>query len=454
MRRPRLPRIRRAAKEPKATEAVEPQATETKRRRRVPRPRVPRRLKRTPREARAPRERRPLRSRAPFAQLAGLPIPASLRTRTSLALLAVIVVLLVVVITSSLGSPGTVSVSAAGAGDAPLVAGLPLLATKNTTRVGGSDPVADSAGVAVTVYPGGVERPRSVALADAGDWRAALVASVLMSPTIRAPLILTNGQGMSGAGSAALDRLHPPQVIRVGDTASPSAAKTVRLAGVNPAALAANVAAYVTSIRGTADNRVMVVNSDAPAFAMAAAAWAAKSGDPILFVTRDAVPPETRDAIGRLQQPRIYVVGPGTEVGRPAIRALRKLGRVKRIAGPDPVSTAVAFARYQDGDFGWGPIQAGRGVVIASAQQPLAGPAAAALSASGTYGALLLLDHNGASLPPSVIQYLLDTQPGYASDPAHGVYNHAWLIGDGSVISLATQATVDKLLEIVPVRIR
>ncbi|MEA2297577.1 MAG: hypothetical protein QOF77_513 [Solirubrobacteraceae bacterium] len=364
-----------------------------------------------------------------------------------------ITVLVVILVVSRLGSPGTVSVSAAGAGGPALVAGLPLLATKNTTRVAGADPLAESAGVAVTVYPGGDEHPRAVALADGGDWHAALVASVLMSPPVRAPLILTNGQSMGSAGSAALERLHPSQVIRVGDTASPSASRTVRLAGVNPAALAASVAAYATSVRGTADNRVMVVSSDAPAFAMAAAAWAAKSGDPVLFVTRDAVPPETRDAIGRLQQPRIYVIGPGTVVGRPAIRALRKLGRVKRVAGPDPVATAVAFARYQDGNFGWGPIQAGRGLVVANSGQPVAGPAAAALSASGTYGPLLLLGES-TTVPPAVIQYLLDTQPGYASDPAHGVYNHAWLIGDGNEISLGVQAAIDKLLEIVPVRVR
>ena len=32
---------------------------------------------------------------------------------------------------------------------------------------------------------------------------------------------------------------------------------------------------------------------------MPAAAWAAKSGDPVLFVTRDALPAETRAALQR-----------------------------------------------------------------------------------------------------------------------------------------------------------
>ena len=203
----------------------------------------------------------------------------------------------------------------------------------------------------------------------------------------------------------------------------------MNITGVNPAALAANVAAYVTSVRGTADNRAMVVNVDDPKFAMAAAGWAAKSGDPILFVNRDSVPPETRDAIGRLQQPRIYVIGPGT-VDRPpggpgAAQARPCQADPRRRPGRRSPSN---FARTSDGNFGWGPILGGRGVVFASTRQPLAAPAAAALSASGTYGALLLLDRRQRpGAPPPVGSYLNEIEPGYASDPAHGVYNHAWL---------------------------
>src|SRR4051794_32103585 len=51
--------------------------------------------------------------------------------------------------------------------------GFPGFATKNTTRVGGSDPVADAAAVSRAVFPAtsASTRPRVVALADASDWR-------------------------------------------------------------------------------------------------------------------------------------------------------------------------------------------------------------------------------------------------------------------------------------------
>ena len=49
------------------------------------------------------------------------------------------------------------------------------------------------------------------------------------------------------------------------------------------------------------------------------------------------------------------------------------------------------------------------------------------------------------------MQFLLDIEPGYERDPVRGVYNHAWLVGDRNIISLADQARIDTLLEIAPV---
>jgi hypothetical protein len=385
----------------------------------------------------------------PVGLVRRISIPASLRNPTSAVLLGVIVVLLILVIVGRGGSGlGLGSSAETGA----VVDGLPLIATKNTTRIDGSTPADDAAGVALAVYPGGTERPKTVALADAGDWQAALAATALMSPPVRAPLLLSDGGSLPGATKSALSALSPSNVIRVGDTASPSGTRSTQITGANPYAMAANVAAYVAKARGSvADNRVLIVSADDPQYAMAAAAWSAKSGDPILFVTKNTVPPETRDAIGRLQQPRIFVFGPGKIVGKPAIEVLLKLGTVRRISGPDPVTTAVAFARYQNGTFGWGPVRPGRGLVVASDATPVVAAAAAALSSSGTYGPLLVLDPGSSQLPASVVQYLLDNQPGYATDPARGVYNHAWLVGDGQTISLAVQARIDSLLEIVPV---
>ncbi|MBA2349487.1 MAG: hypothetical protein H0V81_14460, partial [Solirubrobacterales bacterium] len=65
--------------------------------------------------------------------------------------------------------------------------GFPSFATKNTTRVAASDPVAVAAATARAVYPGLTpeSRPDAVALVDRRDWRTALAASVLMSSPVR-----------------------------------------------------------------------------------------------------------------------------------------------------------------------------------------------------------------------------------------------------------------------------
>src|SRR5205814_9872200 len=79
--------------------------------------------------------------------------------------------------------------------------GVPSVATKNTTRVAGGDPIADAAGVAQVVYPAQTTntRPTAVALAEAGDWRGALAASVLAAPPIRAPILLSPAAALAPA---------------------------------------------------------------------------------------------------------------------------------------------------------------------------------------------------------------------------------------------------------------
>jgi hypothetical protein len=51
-----------------------------------------------------------------------------------------------------------------------------------------------------------------------------------------------------------------------------------------------------------------------------------------------------------------------------------------------------------------------------------------------------------------VLNYFLDyATPGFTAEgPTAAVYNHAWMIGDQSAISVAVQAEVDRLLEAVP----
>src|SRR5919198_6087953 len=274
--------------------------------------------------------------------------------------------------------------------------GFPSFATKNTTRIGGADPIADAAGVARAVFPATSPetRPNAVALVDARDWRAGIVSAVLASTPVRAAILLSNGPELPASTRAALNALKPTgakaaggaQLVRVGNVARPPGLRTTDLNGRDPFALARAIDAFQTAARGTTSERVVVVSADDPAFAMPAAAWAAKAGDPVLFVHRNSIPPETRAALVAHDQPRIYVLGSPATVTARTVSALRKLGTVKRIGADNPIDNAIAFAPY--------------------------------------------------------------IQPGYTRDPVRGVYNHGWIIGDDRAISVPTQARIDSLLEI------
>jgi len=342
--------------------------------------------------------------------------------------------------------------------------GFPTFATKNTTRIGGADAIADAAAAARAVYTGGsrITRPQAVVLADDADWRVGLAASVLMSSPIRAPLLFAHGADkLPPATQNALAALAPTgskdaggaQVIRVGDVPELEGTKTTDLRGDGAFALARAIDAFQAAARGTTSDRVVVVGADAPEYAMPAAAWAAKAGDPILFARRDSIPEDTRAAIAAHQQPKIYVLGPTSAVGDKAMAQLKKLGSVTRITGATPAASSVAFARFVDGAFGWGVVDPGHGFVFADAKRPGDAAAAAPLSASGTYGPLLVTD-DPARLPAALSGYLLDVQPGYTRDPVRGVYNHGWIIGDEGAFSTAVQSQIDALLEIVPVNER
>jgi hypothetical protein len=185
---------------------------------------------------------------------------------------------------------------------------------------------------------------------------------------------------------------------------------------------------------------------------MPAAGWAARSGDPVLFVRRGRVPAPTAKALDAYRDVPVYALGPESAISARTLKRLGELasGDVERVAAGDPVASSVRFARYASGSFGWNINDPGHGFVIASADRPLDAAAAAPLSASGTWGPLLVTDRADEP-PPDLRRYLLDLKPGYESDPTRAVYNHLWLIGDRSAISVGFQARVDELAEVAPV---
>ena len=358
---------------------------------------------------------------------------------------------------SSDSSPDKPKTGVKGSANAAADLGFPTFATKNTTRLAGADPVADAAAVTQIVYPSTTPttRPEAVTLVDVKDWRTALAGSVLNAAPLGAPILFTNGRSIPAATAKALNALLPTgstaaagvQAIRLGTLAKPGALRTKDVTGKDPFALARSIDAFATAARGKPSTRVLLVTADDPAFAAPAAAWAATSGDPILFTHKSKVPPDTIAAIKAHKKPKIYVLGPSSVITPDVTKQLKGLGRIIRLGGRNPVDNAVKFAMFGDGDFGWAATTPGHGLVmLTTTADPATAAAVAPLSASGTYGPSLLLS-SPLKLDSTVNDYLQQLQPGFLQTAARGFYDHAWLVGDTKAITPALQAEIDTDLE-------
>jgi hypothetical protein len=343
--------------------------------------------------------------------------------------------------------------------------GFPSTATRNTVRVGGSDAAADAAGVAGALYPatGDADRPTAVVLVDQDDWVTGIAASVLSGRPIGAPILMTDGNMLPPVTEDLLNRLDPKgsdlskdaQVIRIGaGTARPSGFKTALIEGDDPFQAAQAIDRFFSAARARPSNDVVLYSAEQGEFAMPAAAWAARSGDAVLPVSRNKIPAPIVKALGEHERPNVFVLGPESVISERVIDQLkkRKLARsVNRIAGPNGVENAIAFARYEKGDFGWGVVVPGYNFTIASTTRASDAAAAAALGTRGVFAPLLLSD-DAAELPAKLEEYLLSVQPGYEDNPGQAVYNRAWIIGDDEAISVPQQAQIDQLTELVPVQ--
>jgi hypothetical protein len=292
------------------------------------------------------------------------------------------------------------------------------------------------------------------------DWQAGIAASVLVSDPIGAPVLLSGADGVPDATDDALAALDPRgspetddvQAFRIGDVDVPDGLRTIDVEGANPAELAVAVEQLRRRLTDADPGHIVLASADKAAFAMPAAAWAARSGDPVLFVQRDSIPTSTLDALKKYEGKPVYVLGPPSVVSEEVLRQVKKVAPLaERIAGEEPVANAIAFARFDDGGFGWNITDPGHGLVIANASRPLDAAAASPLSASGKWGPLLVTETPDV-VPTTLRGYLLDIKPGYQTDPTRAFYNHAWLIGDTKSLSISFQAQVDELLELTQIQ--
>ena len=353
----------------------------------------------------------------------------------------------------------TIAVATDNAQRAPVgVLGFPLVATRNTTRISGPDPIDDAAAAALATHPPAPEAAplQAVTLVPDDDWQAGIAASVLAGPPLRLPVLISQRGGVPDATTQALAQLDPKgggasgevAVYSAGGASVPSGLKSQQIHGDSPAEIANAVDQLRQRLTKREPEHIVLVSSDQPGYAMPAAAWAARSGDPVLFTGRNQVPAPTLAALRRHASATVYILGPDAASSRNVARQVSRVSAtVRHVGETGAVQNAVLFARYSDGSFGWNINDPGHGMELANSSRPLDAAAAASLASSGKWGPLLITDTTDA-LPPELRSFLLDIKPGYETDPTRAVYNHIWLMGDATAIGGQVQAEVDELAEL------
>ena len=383
------------------------------------------------------------------------------------ALIAVLVVLLVAIDPFGGGDESetrvvTIAVETDDAQESPVgTLGFPLVATRNTTRISGPDPTTDAAAAALATHPParGSGPPEAAFLVADDDWQAGIAASVLAGPATRIPVLISQPGGVPDATGQALAQLNPRggggsrdvAVYTSGGGSVPSGFRSDEIGGSSPAEIANSIDQLRQRLTGQEPQHIVIASADASGYAMPAAAWAARSGDPVLFTSRNQVPEATLAALRRHVAAPVYVLGPESVISKDAVsRIARVAAGVQRVGATGVVQNALLFARFTDGSFGWNINDPGHGMVLANAKRPLDAAAAASLASSGKWGPMLLTDRADA-LPPELRSFLLDIKPGYATDPTRAVYNHVWLMGDATAIGGQVQAEIDELAEVAPI---
>jgi len=333
--------------------------------------------------------------------------------------------------------------------------------TGSTTRLFAADDASFAALASRTAYPGGsaAALPGAALLAPLDDWRYA-AALVPLGHERNAPILYFEpDRPLPDATRGELERLAVEaqaagtrlEVVLAGGLPAGGDA-VLRLLGADVRQLPGDdpVAVAGALLPNLPHDRIVFVDQARPEFALPALAWAAYSGDALLFVDKSSVPDATRDALLALDEPpqRLYVTVPDKSARSKVTKPLKKYGRAKvtRLHSGHVAGLAVRLATWSDQyGFGWGlPVaDANQELLVAREEDDL--QVIAALPLLRTSGAGPLLIGGRDRLPTTTASYLWRASPTWRGGRP-GPFDHAWIIGDASRVGLRAQGDVEAAL--------
>jgi putative cell wall-binding protein len=338
--------------------------------------------------------------------------------------------------------------------------------TKNVTRIPTTEPIETSIYVSQTIWPATHKenQPGTVILAPTGNWQVSLASADLIHHPNNGPILFINNDSIPANVLNEIKRLNPignvngTQVMIMGDVSESVMSqladyKVEHIQGATPAEFAFNVDKKYAEVANGYPNSIIVVSSEDKnkLYSIAAVNWIAHMPEPVLYVSENEIPKETQEALKqRKSKANIYILGPEEAISNDLEKELSEYGTVKRIAGEDPISTSIEFAKFKDKktSFGWGLTEPGHGVSFVSTASPELAIATAPFSHLGKHAPLIWIKEG--ELQKETYNFLALIKPTFKNDPTTGPYNHGFIVGDEKQIPFFTQGILDDKLEIVP----
>lgn len=311
-------------------------------------------------------------------------------------------------------------------------------------RIGGAtnDNVSLSVAVAKNGWPNGA---RNVILARDDDFADAMSA-VPLSKMIDAPILMTDSQKLDDRTLTEIQNIGAVNIYIVGGT--PAISQSIedqlkehymvnRIAGSQRYDTAVEVSKYVGI---DASHTVYIANGYAIPDAIAASAFAAEQGSPILLTDKDEVPASTMQALANLNVSQIVLLGGPAVISSKVESELSAKYLVKRWGGNDRYDTQnIIFQNlFNNGKIPQSPLYFANSLVRqddVNSGKPFADALLTAALAAKNGGFVAMLPPDNL---PSSLNYFLLFNKGYISKAA--------VVGNSQGISSNLEQQLQQLL--------
>lgn len=327
--------------------------------------------------------------------------------------------------------------------------------TLNTSRICGCSIYENAIKVSDITYVD--QAPGSVILVSSEIWQDGFMATSLVHFPRNAPILFTPTNYLDPNTVSQIFKLNPEgvngiKVFIVGgiscfveDQLNMLGLGTERISGVDFYETAAKVAEYLDF-----PQNIMIISGEDYREGLSTCAYAAHSGDVILFTDKYRLPWYTANVIQSTKNPSVFIVGSTATISEGVEEEVRNLNVkfVDRISGITPYEVAINFAKYRspDDSFGWGRnYRGGHAFTFTSINIPLDSASSSVFGHLGKHTPILPVDPN--KLPEPIRNYIESVKPIPLAEPGPP-FMHGWIIGCDNIISFEVQIEIDRALSI------